>query len=89
MFRLARGGRAAHVATGADSCSCGGVLRAGWPRRVAPGNAFVGAMLPYSPLHVLLAAGLKGPAVATSGNRSDEPIAIEEGDALARLGGHR
>ena len=53
---------------------------------VAPGNAFVGAMLPYSPLHVLLAAGLKGPAVATSGNRSDEPIAIEEGDALARLG---
>lgn len=53
---------------------------------VALGNACVGAMLPYSPLHVLLAAGLKGPAVATSGNRSDEPIAIEEDDALARLG---
>lgn len=53
---------------------------------VAPGNAFVGAMLPYSPLHVLLATGLGGPAVATSGNRSDEPIAIEEEDALARLG---
>ncbi len=52
---------------------------------VAPGNALVGAMLPHSPLHVLLATGLGAPAVATSGNRSDEPIAIEEHDALTRL----
>ncbi len=58
----------------------------GLAEAVAPGNAFVGAMLPYSPLHVLLATGLGGPAVATSGNRSDEPIAIDEHDALARLG---
>ncbi len=52
---------------------------------VAPDNALVGAMLPYSPLHVLLVTGLGGPAVATSGNRSDEPIATEEHDALIRL----
>jgi hydrogenase maturation protein HypF len=54
---------------------------------VAPRNPYVGAMLPYTPLHHLLLADLGFPVVATSGNRSDEPIAIDEREALGRLAG--
>ncbi len=50
---------------------------------VAPGNAFVGFMLPYSPLHHLLLEDR--PLVMTSGNLSDEPIARDNAEALARL----
>src|ERR1039458_7343389 len=52
---------------------------------VAPGNPNLGVMLPYSPLHHLLMAELKFPVVATSGNLSDEPICIDEQEALQRL----
>ena len=52
---------------------------------VAPGNPFLGVMIPYSPLHLLLLPELDCPIVATSGNRSDEPIAIDGREALARL----
>jgi len=52
---------------------------------VAPGSAELGVMLPYSPLHHLLAAEVGAPLVLTSGNRSDEPIAHEDADALERL----
>ncbi len=54
---------------------------------VAPGLATLGVMLPATPLHHLLMAALPGPVVATSGNRSDEPIAFDEREALERLGG--
>ena len=54
---------------------------------VAPGNPYVGVMLPYTPLHHLLLAELGFPIVATSGNLADEPICLEEHEALARLGG--
>jgi hydrogenase maturation protein HypF len=54
---------------------------------VAPGNPRLGVMLPYTPLHHLLLAERDGqPLVMTSGNRSDEPIAYEDEDALQRLG---
>jgi hydrogenase maturation protein HypF len=53
---------------------------------VAPGLPELGVMLPYSPLHHLLLRGVGGPLVMTSGNLSDEPIAHEDGDAVARLG---
>jgi hydrogenase maturation protein HypF len=53
---------------------------------VAPRLGELGVMLPSSPLHVLLLAAVGAPLVMTSGNRSDEPIAHEDGDALARLG---
>ncbi|HEX4360278.1 MAG TPA: carbamoyltransferase HypF [Pseudonocardia sp.] len=53
--------------------------------QVAPGNAYLGVLLPYTPLHHLLAAELAEPIVLTSGNVSDEPIAFEDGDASARL----
>lgn len=54
---------------------------------VAPGLPWVGAMLPYTPLHHLLMRELGFPVVATSGNLTDEPICTEFEDALDRLGG--
>jgi hydrogenase maturation protein HypF len=42
-------------------------------------------MLPYTPLHHLLMRELGFPIVATSGNLSDEPICINEHEALERL----
>jgi hydrogenase maturation protein HypF len=52
----------------------------------APGNRYLGVMLPYTPLHHLLVRALARPMVLTSGNVSDEPIAYRDDDALARLG---
>ncbi len=53
---------------------------------VAPGLAELGVMLPYTPLHHLLMAAVSGrPLVMTSGNLSDEPIAIDNAEALTRL----
>ena len=57
------------------------------PQSVAPGNPCLGVMLPYTPLHRLLVAKLGFPVVATSGNLSDEPICIDEREALRRLDG--
>jgi hydrogenase maturation protein HypF len=54
---------------------------------VVPGNPRLGILLPYTPLHHLLMAELGFPVVATSGNLSDEPICIDEREALDRLGG--
>lgn len=51
--------------------------------RVAPGNAYVGVMLPYTPLHYLLIDDT--PLVMTSGNYSDEPIVKDNEAALAAL----
>ncbi len=53
---------------------------------VAPGRPDLGVMLPYSPLHHLLAADVGEPLVLTSGNVSDEPIAYGDVDAFDRLG---
>ena len=52
---------------------------------VAPGNPTLGVLLPYTPLHHLLLAELSFPVVATSGNLSDEPICVDEYEALQRL----
>jgi hydrogenase maturation protein HypF len=52
---------------------------------VAPGNPYLGIMLPYTPLHHILMKELNFPIVATSGNLSDEPICIDENEALDRL----
>ncbi len=54
---------------------------------VAPNNPFLGVMLPYTPLHHLLLSLLGSPVVATSGNLSDEPICVDEHEALERLRG--
>jgi hydrogenase maturation protein HypF len=53
---------------------------------VAPGNPYLGVMLPYTPLHHLLLREIRRPIVCTSGNLSEEPMAITTEDALRRLG---
>ena len=53
---------------------------------VAPGNRHLGVFLPYTPLHYLLFADGRFPAlVMTSGNRAEEPIAMENQEAVRRL----
>jgi hydrogenase maturation protein HypF len=52
---------------------------------LAPGLAETGVMLPYTPLHHLLLAAVDRPLVMTSGNLSEEPIAMDNAEALARL----
>ncbi len=52
---------------------------------VAPGNPWVGAMLPYTPLHHLLLRELGRPVVCTSGNLSTEPMCVATNEALERL----
>jgi hydrogenase maturation protein HypF len=54
---------------------------------VAPGSPCLGVMLPASPLHLLLAAAVGRPLVATSGNPSGEPLCTDPLEALQRLGG--
>jgi len=54
---------------------------------VAPGLAWVGVMLPATPLHHLLLDRVRRPLVMTSGNVSEDPIAIGNEEALARLQG--
>ncbi|MGE5155481.1 MAG: carbamoyltransferase HypF [Bdellovibrio bacteriovorus] len=53
---------------------------------IAPGQGTLGMMLPYSPLHRLLLADWDSPLVMTSGNRSEEPQCIDNGEALERIG---
>ncbi len=50
-------------------------------------NGFVGVMLPYTPLHVLLFGDDIDLLVMTSANRSDTPMMIENAQALRELSG--
>jgi hydrogenase maturation protein HypF len=52
---------------------------------VSPKNRFFGVMLAYTPLHYLLLLKVKAPLVMTSGNISEEPIAIDNDEAIERL----
>jgi hydrogenase maturation protein HypF len=54
---------------------------------IAPSNPYLGVMIPYTPLHHILLKELGSPVIATSGNLSDEPICIDEHEALIRLNG--
>jgi hydrogenase maturation protein HypF len=60
---------------------------AGIGENVAAEVPTLGAMLPYTPLHRLLMGELGFPVVATSGNLREEPICIDEHEALGRLAG--
>ena len=53
---------------------------------VAPRNRYLGVMLPYTPLHHLLLSHPFVALVMTSGNISEEPIAIDNLEAVKRLG---
>jgi len=55
-------------------------------REVSPNNRYFGVMLPYTPLHYLILDFGFTALVMTSGNISEEPIAIDNEDAFERLG---
>ena len=61
------------------------------PTNIAPSvagdNRYFGFMLPYTPLHHLLMDGNFDALVMTSGNLSEEPIAIDNDEAISRLKG--
>jgi len=60
----------------------------GLSSRVAPGSDSFGIMLPCTPLqHLLLADTPYAALVMTSANISDEPICIDDDEAMARLAG--
>ena len=54
---------------------------------VAPSNRLVGIMLPATPLHALVSEAVGIPLVCTSGNRTDEPIVIDDARVPDELGG--
>jgi len=54
---------------------------------VAPAQRCFGFMLPYSPLHHLIMAGMDAPIVLTSGNRSEEPQCTGNDESRERLAG--
>ncbi len=66
------------------------------PDGISPRNRYLGFMLPYTPLHYLLFNYRKNRGnneqphfralVATSGNFSEEPIVIDNGEAVEKLG---
>jgi len=55
-------------------------------KEIAPFIDRLGAFLPYTPLHVLLLEKLKNPIIATSANKSGEPIITCEDDLKKELG---
>jgi hydrogenase maturation protein HypF len=60
----------------------------GLAESIAPRNRFLGVFLPYTPLHHLLFVSGKFDAlVMTSANLSEEPIAIDNDEAVRRLKG--
>ena len=66
------------------------ILRKKHPNPIAPSvsptNHFFGVMLPYTPLHYLLLDCPLTALVMTSGNISEEPIAMGNPEAFERLG---
>ena len=61
-------------------------MSCGLSEELAPGNPWLGAFLPYSPLHHIWMRLVGVPVVMTSGNLSDEPICIDNDEAVERLG---
>lgn len=53
---------------------------------VAPGINRIGVFLPYTPLHRLLFEQIDFPLIATSANRSEEPIITRKEEILESLG---
>jgi|Deesub1362A_J573_1020465.scaffolds.fasta_scaffold00317_42 hydrogenase maturation protein HypF len=54
---------------------------------VSPNNSTVGVFMPYTPLHHMIIHEMGRPLVATSANRTDDPIVKDDEDAFRRLNG--
>lgn len=54
-------------------------------KSVAPNQNYQGVMLPSTPIHHIILNFYKKPLVMTSGNITEEPIAMENEEALERL----
>ncbi len=54
---------------------------------ISPGLNRLGVLLPYSPLHHLILAGVSRPLITTSANISGEPVMISADEVEARLSG--
>ncbi|RPI31364.1 MAG: carbamoyltransferase HypF, partial [Actinomycetota bacterium] len=72
------------AATSADAASA--PSEAEIDREVAVGQGYFGAMLPYTPLHLLLLRAAGRPLVMTSGNLAEEPI-VKGWEEAGRLRG--
>jgi len=57
----------------------------GLSSQVAPGNRYLGLLLPYTPLHRLLLEHAPPALVMTSGNLSEEPLAFRNDEARLKL----
>lgn len=57
----------------------------GLPRSIAPGNEYIGAFLPYTPIHHLLMETFDV-LIMTSANFSDEPLIASEDELSSILG---
>ena len=54
---------------------------------VAPQQALLGLMLPYTPIHHLIMRDMQVPLIATSANQHGEPICIDNRQAFEKLAG--
>ena len=83
-------GRRGSAAADAGAADCAGAVargNCGIAPAVAPGIPWLGVFLPYAPLqHLLFADARVRALVMTSANLSEEPIAIDNDEARARLG---
>jgi hydrogenase maturation protein HypF len=52
---------------------------------VAPSQALLGLMLPYTPIQHLILHAMQTPLIATSANRHSEPICIDNSQAMEKL----
>lgn len=63
----------------------GDISKSPLAEEIAPGNPYVGALFPYTPLHRLIIGQLQRPLVATSANLAGDPIITENGKAKQQL----
>ena len=61
------------------------VLSGALASNLAPKTSFIGVMLAYSPLHLLLLRKFGAPLVMTSGNVSGAPVCVDNQTALSQL----
>ena len=61
--------------------------KSGIAENIAPGNGYLGIMIPYTPLHQLILDRVDIPLVMTSANISGDPLIIDDKKASIELAG--